>query len=590
MSKLLGEALAGFDAALDEFRAALAHDPVLSDWVFAGTAEWAALLTYKLAPHLGGEGCLVVAVTGGTNTGKSTVFDLLLGQVMSPVVTTAAATRHPLLAGNAWRVAQCLDSKLVPEFQPRLLDDPSAVVSNDTPPDTLYVAEAVALPDRLVLLDTPDVDSIDKQNWEVADHIRAAGDVLVAVLTGEKYKDERVVDFFRRARASGRVVVPLMNKANPARDFAVARAQLADFCADVGIEDAQCFAIPHDFALLDDLTRPILALDGDADLWSYLNALDVPAIKQRVYRDTVSHFADRAAEFLERCRDGRDTLRTVADEFESRARVYAEKYDPIPGTEIGGLFHEFVQSKRGPIRRAIGSASAEVARGLGAVAKAVTGAFWKRVRLETPEKTAVDEEIRAIHKRSLDQITHSMAASYIESSRNLREPAAHVVEQGLIELDIDPIADAAIRQTLRSENISKEFRQHARRTIEAWWNDHAGRRHSLEALDTLLAVMPAAIAAPIGMYTAGFGVSEAIVVAGPVVEQFVARVIEYQFGDQMFDLLSPWRAEQQENFAEALVAHLTGPSLRYLHEALEPFEGETMADLERWHAQCLNAL
>ena len=85
-------------------------------------------------------------------------------------------------------------------------------------------------------MDTPDVDSIDKRNWEVADHIRAAGDVLVAVVTGEKYKDDRVIQYFKEAAASGRMLIPVMNKANPADDFDVARKQLKEFCNDVGIE------------------------------------------------------------------------------------------------------------------------------------------------------------------------------------------------------------------------------------------------------------------------------------------------------------------------------------------------------------------
>ncbi len=590
MEKTLGQALAGFDGALGRFRDALAADAVLSDAVFAGTADWSVLLTYKLVPHLAGEGCLVAAVTGGTNTGKSTVFNLLLGEVVSPVVTTAAATRRPLIAGNALRAAQCLEAKLVPEFAPRPLEDPSAVVKDDAPCNTLFVAQVDAMPDRIVLLDTPDVDSIDKQNWELAENIRAAGDVLVAVLTGEKYKDARVVEFFRRARVSGRVVLPLMNKADPVDDFAVARAQLGEFCADVGLDGAPCFIIPQDFAYVESVTRPIMSLDGATDLWAYLASLDVPAIKRRVYRDTVAHFAERAGAFLDRCADVAGVLRTAAGEFEARAATYAGKYEPAPGAEIGGLFHEFVQAKRGPLRRVIGSASAAVAKGAGALAKTLTGALRKRARFETPDKGKLEEEIRAMHMRTLNQITYDLATSYVESSRNLREPAAHLIEAGLDGLDLEAIVAAVMGQTLRSESISEEFRRHAYRTIETWWNDQTGRRRTLEALDAMLAVMPAAIAAPIGMYTAGFGVSEAIAVAGPFVEQFVARVIEYQFGDQMFDLLSPWKAEQQRNFSQALLEHLTGPCLANLHAALEPFEGDAMAGMRRWHAQCLKAL
>jgi hypothetical protein len=132
------------------------------------------------------------------------------------------------------------------------------------------------------------------------------------------------------------------------------------------------------------------------------------------------------------------------------------------------------------------------------------------------------------------------------------------------------------RQTLRSESISKEFRDHANRTLETWWTDHKGRRRVLEGLDAVLAIMPAAIAAPLSLYTGGVGVPETLIVAGPLAEQFVARVIEYQFGDAMFDFLSPWRNEQQQNLMRALHEHVTRPALRDLYEMLEPLEGEAV--------------
>ena len=119
MENVLGKALADFEAAMKDLRAGLEPYPGLKAEVFDEAQEGSDLLTYKLVPHLAGEGCLVAAVAGGTNTGKSTVFNLLLGRVVSPMVTTAAATCHPVLAGNERREAECLDSKLVPEFSPR---------------------------------------------------------------------------------------------------------------------------------------------------------------------------------------------------------------------------------------------------------------------------------------------------------------------------------------------------------------------------------------------------------------------------------------------------------------------------------------
>jgi hypothetical protein len=588
MSEHLGEALSGFDDALLRLREALAGDSQLCDRVFTGTEHWVDLLTYKLVPHMAGEGCLIAAVTGGTNCGKSTVFNLLLGEAVSPAVDTAAATRRPLLAANASRAAQCLESRLVPEFSPLPFAEAEAVLDREGPESALYVAQSDALPDRLVLLDTPDVDSIETEHWEAAEHIRASGDVLIAVVTAEKYKDERVVSFFKRARESGRVVIPVMNKANPENDYAVARQQLDEFRADVGTQ-APRFVVPHDFHVAQRYDQPIACLDDAPGLRLYLESLDVPSIKERVFRATIEHFAKETGAFLTHVDEVAAQLRSVAEEFHTRARHASELYDPAPGEAVGGLFHAYVQSKRGPVRRVIGNASMKVARGAASMAKGLRDAFRVRAQLENEATAQSDEEIHALHAAAIERIVRDLATGYIESGQNLREPTAHLLKNGIDIVDLDPARRAVTRQVLRTESVSDAFRAHAEAMLDSWWNDNTGKRRVLEGLDALLAVAPAAIAAPISLYTGGVGVSEAVVIAGPMVEQFMARVIEYQFGDAMFDFLSPWRTEQQEALELALRQHLCDPYLIEVLAYCEVLEGVIVTDMRRFHEQCRTA-
>ncbi|MEK7863096.1 MAG: hypothetical protein AAB295_07530 [Chloroflexota bacterium] len=134
--------------------------------------------------------------------------------------------------------------------------------------------------------------------------------------------------------------------------------------------------------------------------------------------------------------------------------------------------------------------------------------------------------------------------------------------------------------------VSETFRAHAMRTLDAWWEDHKNRRKVLEGLDVLLAAMPAAIAAPISLYTGGVGASEAVVFIGPIAAQFVTRVMEYQFGDAMFDFLSPWKREQQARLAESLKLHVVRPLTRELEACLAVLEGEHARELRRRQAEC----
>jgi len=573
VENLIGKGLADFAAALARLDQALAPSPGLHARVFDGTQPWRDLLTYKLVPHMAGAGCLVAAVTGGTNTGKSTVFNLLIGRAASPIVNTAAATCHPVLAANARRHAECLNAKLVPEFQPRPLESPGQATDGALPAEALFVVLEPSLPDHLVVMDTPDVDSIEKRNWDVAAHLRAAGDVMVAVITGDKYKDERVVEFFRQAIAADRVVIPVMNKANPADRFDVARRQLAEFRKDTGTE-APGFVIAHDFQIGDNLERPIESLDGTADLRAHLESLDVPAIKTRVYEGTVRRFASEADAFLANVEMNAGGLQQVTSAFLTLAATAAQQYDPAPGKEVGGLFHAFVQSKRGPVRRTIGATSATFARGVGAAGRLVRSAFVRRATMDAPEEMQADDALQAVHRETITRIARDMAAACAERARTIASPAREMIGDRFEQLDAEAAAASVAADVLQAVPVSEAFAQHAQQMLETWWTDHKGRRRALEALDAVLAVMPAAIAAPFALHTGGLGAAEAVVFAGPIAAQFAARVMEFQFGDALFDFLSPWKTEQQTRLREAILRRVVRPGTQPVDDAIAAMTGE----------------
>lgn len=584
MDNQVGQALADFESTLQAFRHALENTPALADLVFEGTQEWVDLLTYKLVPHLAGEGCLIAAVTGGTNTGKSTVFNLLVHKSISPMVNTAAATCHPLIAANETRSRECLEAKLVPEFTPHALSNPNDVVDSDIAFSAIFIAEENTLPDHLIIMDTPDIDSIDKRNWEVADHIRATGDVLVAVVTGEKYKDDRVVQYFREAAASGRRLIPVMNKANPANDFEIARKQLEEFCTDVDIE-AHCFVIPHDFAIGEDVARSIKSLETETDLRTHLENLDVPEIKKDVFGQTVERFAETTEGFLDHVSEIGEDLRKRIDQFEELAAGASLDYQPVPGKEVGGLFHEFVQAKRGTVRRYIGTASTAIVRGVSAFGKGLLSGFQKRTTLHA-EETESDESLLEFHRTAIERIARNLTRRYIEISQTLPDHTASIIGAGLDQFDVDKSVDEILKATLVSENISDEFREHADQMMSAWWEDHKSKRMTLEALDTILAIMPAAIAGVVGIATSGFGAGEAALASTAAGAAFGAKVLEYQFGDALFDFLSPWKKERRALLRQALHTHITEPSLKDLYLAVEPFEGDLVDDLRKHHSHC----
>ena len=587
MDDALTHELEDFDAALQALDAALTDVPALQRVLFADTGEWRKLLKFKLLPQLAGKDVLVAAVAGGTNTGKSTVFNLLAGSELSPVRATAAATCRPLLIGNQHRFDQGVAGNLVPGLKATYQAHDTDPIDRSASPDTLFMKACEGLPDHMVLLDVPDVDSIDLVNWDVAENIQAVCDVLVAVMTGEKYQDDQVIAYFQQAASSGRVILPLMNKANEANDFEVARAQLEDFCVAVGIEDRVFFAVPHDFTLMETCDHPIASLSGTAALRPYIEQLNVVDTKERVYRDTLAHFTEHAQPFVEHLDQFGQTFQEVENLFNQRAAATAEHYDPEPDAKVGKMLHGYIKERRGILSRTVGNVGSAVYDRVAPVGQALGRMVWNRLSLSTAPKAKTEEDVREHHTRELEIRTRDFLRECVEMAGHLDEPAKELLTRRFESLDVAAVVKAVDQATLVDNNISEAFRVHAEKTLDSWWNDNTMRRVLLVQLDALLMLAPTAIAVPLAVYSGGIGVPEVVAATSPLAGEFFARVMEHQFADKWVDLMAPWHAEQQARMKQALVDHIVVPALEPLVNGQAVLAGEAAQTLRRIHSQCL---
>lgn len=591
MDQELLHSLHAFHEALISLREMLGAHPALRDQVLEHAEDLESLLRFKLLPQTAQRDCIVLALGGGTNTGKSTLFNLIAGSIVSPVRSTAAATCRPVVAAHPDRARHCYEGNLMPGFTPRPMERDDDPLLRAHAADALFVAETDTLPLSRIVLDTPDVDSIDLANWDAAARLRAAGDIMLAVLTGEKYQDVRVVEFFREAVASGRVVLPIMNKALPANEYEVAREQLATFRESIGLTDSPSFVVPYDANLLTKGgAEQICRIDAPGTLKDYLDTLDPVKVKEKVYAQTAARFVELSSDLVARVSLLTDTLHKVVDSYEDAARRYAKRYDPAPGTAVGGIFHSFVQGKRGSVDRAIGSASRSFANGVGFAGRKLRDAIASRVMLQAPKWDDTEDKVRKQNLRRIEEITADLAAHYLEQARTLGEPAAQLIVPALERMDMDGVSTRVARSAEQQGGISDDFRAHAERMLEAWWHDNRGKRIVIEALDKVLLVAPAGIAGVMSLHTAGIGVPEAMIVAGPLAEQFAARVMEYQFGDAMFDFISPWRRDQQEALERALREHQAHPVLEPVLRVLDALEERPGAELKRSYQACRAAL
>jgi len=271
-------------------------------------SAWHDELFVKLEPQAAGDPMLVVAVCGGTNTGKSLIANALVGSAMSRSSPEAARTRHPVASLPQGFSDPVAVERFFPGFEVVRLageDDPLA----DGGPHRLFWREDASgrQPPRLVLLDTPDVDGTLRDNWRRAELVRSACDLIIAVLTQQKYNDAAVREFFAAAAAAGKAVIVVFNMLDWPQQAAVIGGWLDTFKRQTGLEPLAVYAAPWnrdhasqggiDFFEVrgDATTAPSTAALSASDLVERLTRADFDAIKHAAIAGSLSIVLDEAA-------------------------------------------------------------------------------------------------------------------------------------------------------------------------------------------------------------------------------------------------------------------------------------------------------
>ncbi len=213
------------------------------------SAAWHANLFQKLVPQVTGAPYLIVAVAGGTNIGKSTMFNHLVGFAASRVHPDATQTRHPVcLLPQAFSQSHEL-ARVFPGFELQSWTSEDDAVADGPSNRLIHRADPTGLqPPNLVLLDTPDVDGAIPVNWDRARLISHAADVLVAVLTQQKFNDAAVRRFFREAAEADKTILVVFNMVEWPEDREHCLRWLDTFCKGTGATPAHVYAVPRDRA------------------------------------------------------------------------------------------------------------------------------------------------------------------------------------------------------------------------------------------------------------------------------------------------------------------------------------------------------
>lgn len=255
------EALVG---ALEELRESLSElrFPLATPARESGTdgaADTVAQLSDYVIPRLWNVSAPLIAVVGGsTGSGKSTIVNSLVGEVVTRSSALRPTTRQPVLihavGEEQWftpervfpglaRVAEARSAE-ANSAHPGSAQPAPAEASSFAAPATneLRMVGSSALPSGLAIVDSPDIDSVVADNRQLAAQLLAAADLWIFVTTAARYADAIPWAMLDDARERHVVLAVVLNRV-PAGVAQEIRPDLARELENHGLGSAPLFVI-----------------------------------------------------------------------------------------------------------------------------------------------------------------------------------------------------------------------------------------------------------------------------------------------------------------------------------------------------------
>ncbi|HOO91147.1 MAG TPA: 50S ribosome-binding GTPase, partial [Syntrophales bacterium] len=168
--------------------------------------------------------------TGGTGTGKSSLFNSLCGSSISRVGMERPTTAAPVVYIHE---NNSLDAFPLPDFRIEYAPDGEGTQTNETDNGRRLIVVTHNRDDleHIVLVDNPDLDSLEHEHRRIAEDLDRLSDVIIFVASQEKYADEIPSRTLDRIDREGKPCFFLFNKADPAHTS----EEIVDFFRQRGI-------------------------------------------------------------------------------------------------------------------------------------------------------------------------------------------------------------------------------------------------------------------------------------------------------------------------------------------------------------------
>lgn len=182
------------------------------------------------------EAPLLAVVGGSTGAGKSTLVNSLVGRRVSAPGVIRPTTRAPVLVHHPDDARWFTDTRILPGLAR------STGVSTDQ--RALQLVAEASLPRGLALLDAPDIDSVVRENRELATQLLAAADLWLFVTSAARYADAVPWGFLRSAAERSAAVAVVLDRVPP-RAMRDVPSHLGQLMSERGLAESPLFAVPE---------------------------------------------------------------------------------------------------------------------------------------------------------------------------------------------------------------------------------------------------------------------------------------------------------------------------------------------------------
>jgi len=284
--------------------------------------------------------------------GKSTIFNILNGKLISPI-GRAQKTFHPLLVAPPVLdpPGVRLQDLFPDESLTRIAIDDIDIVTSKNRQFNLYYLNSSNGNNGYVIADCPDINSTVPHNRKRAKAISQASDIIIAVLSQENAYAEDTIEFISDALRFGKIIIPVVSKENPEsaaeilenfkkylkREKAIPVSFKYAYCVEHFVSDGEA-------VLCKEMLKPVKGYE-DRD---FRDDSDRRSIKMEVWGKTFENMFSEAETDLATQKKGMEEWRNVKDEVDQILTDAAENIlnKVIPLGQIAEVINENIDRKK----------------------------------------------------------------------------------------------------------------------------------------------------------------------------------------------------------------------------------------------------